>query len=148
LLCKADLVSEMVGEFPELQGTMGYYYALNEGLPEAVALAIKEHYLPRFAGDAIPTTLLGCAVSLADRIDKLVGIFGIGGAPSGDKDPFALRRQAVSALRMCIEKALPLDLEQPLQAALLAYKGFVTHPTLLTDLKNFLNERLRAWYQD
>ena len=109
-LCKCDLATEMVGEFPELQGIMGRYYALHDGEDPAVATAIADHYLPRFAGDTLPGDTVAQAVALADRIDTLVGIFGIGQAPTGDKDPFALRRAALGVIRILIEHALSLDL--------------------------------------
>ncbi|MBK6615062.1 glycine--tRNA ligase subunit beta [Ottowia sp.] len=110
LLAKTDLVTDMVGEFPELQGTMGRYYALNDGLPEPVADAIEDHYKPRFAGDELPRGDVGVVAALADKLETLVGMFGIGNLPTGDRDPFALRRHALGVIRMLIEKALPLDL--------------------------------------
>ena len=120
-LAKTDLVTDMVGEFPELQGIMGRYYALNDGLGEAVADAIEDHYKPRFAGDALPRGLAGVAVALADKLETLVGMFGIGNLPSGDKDPFALRRHALGVIRMLIEKELPLDLRELMAAAKAAF---------------------------
>ncbi|HRM94056.1 MAG TPA: glycine--tRNA ligase subunit beta, partial [Alicycliphilus sp.] len=110
LLAKTDLVTDMVGEFPELQGTMGRYYALNDGLDAAVADAIEDHYKPRFAGDALPRGAAGVVVALADKLETLVGMFGIGNLPTGDRDPFALRRHALGVIRMLVEKDLPLDL--------------------------------------
>jgi glycyl-tRNA synthetase beta chain len=109
-LAKADLLTDMVGEFPELQGTMGTYYARHDGEPEEVALACTEHYQPRFSGDALPGTRVGTAVALADKLETLVGIWGIGLVPTGEKDPFALRRHALGVLRILIEKQLPIDL--------------------------------------
>ena len=109
-LAKTDLVTDMVGEFPELQGIMGRYYALNDGLPAAVADAIEDHYKPRFAGDELPRGPVGLAVALADKLETLVGMFGIGNLPTGDKDPFALRRHALGILRMLVEKKLALDM--------------------------------------
>nr|WP_315182991.1 glycine--tRNA ligase subunit beta [uncultured Albidiferax sp.] len=109
LLAKTDLVTDMVGEFPELQGTMGRYYALNDGLGQDVADAIEDHYKPRFAGDTLPRNPVGVAVALADKLETLVGMFGIGNLPTGDKDPFALRRHALGVIRMLIEQNLPLD---------------------------------------
>ena len=109
LLAKTDLVTDMVGEFPELQGIMGGYYALNDGLGETVAHAIEDHYKPRFAGDALPRNTAGVVVALADKLETLVGMFGIGNLPTGDKDPFALRRHALGVIRMLVEKDLPLD---------------------------------------
>ncbi|MEO7399712.1 MAG: glycine--tRNA ligase subunit beta [Polaromonas sp.] len=110
LLAKTDLVTDMVGEFPELQGIMGRYYALNDGLSLEVADAIEDHYKPRFAGDELPRNMAGVAVALADKLETLVGMFGIGNLPTGDKDPFALRRHALGVIRMLVEKDLPLDL--------------------------------------
>ncbi|HEY0295577.1 MAG TPA: glycine--tRNA ligase subunit beta, partial [Bordetella sp.] len=110
-LAKADLLTDMVGEFPELQGTMGRYYALNDGLAADVADAIEDHYKPRFAGDELPRGQVGVVVALADKLETLAGMFGIGNLPSGDKDPFALRRHALGVIRMLIEKDLPLDLD-------------------------------------
>jgi glycyl-tRNA synthetase beta chain len=109
-LCKADLVTGMVGEFPELQGVMGKYYALHDGEPRAVAEAIEAHYKPRFSGDSLPPPGIAIAVALADKVEALVGIFGIGQTPTGEKDPFGLRRQALGVLRMLMERALPLEL--------------------------------------
>ncbi|HWH75433.1 MAG TPA: glycine--tRNA ligase subunit beta [Methylibium sp.] len=115
MLAKADLLTDMVGEFPELQGTMGRYYALHDGLPEPVAFAIEDHYRPRFAGDALPRNDIGTVVALADKLETLVGLFGIGQLPTGDKDPFALRRHALGVIRMLIEKKLPVSLDNLLQ---------------------------------
>lgn len=109
-LAKTDLVTDMVGEFPELQGIMGGYYALNDGLGETVANAIEDHYKPRFAGDALPRNTAGVVVALADKLETLVGMFGIGNLPTGDRDPFALRRHALGVIRMLVEKDLPLSL--------------------------------------
>ena len=115
-LAKTDLVTDMVGEFPELQGIMGGYYALNDGLGETVANAIEDHYKPRFAGDALPRNTAGVVVALADKLETLVGMFGIGNLPTGDRDPFALRRHALGVIRMLVEKDLPLELEKLLQS--------------------------------
>ncbi len=117
LLAKTDLVTDMVGEFPELQGTMGRYYALNDGLSSDVADAIEDHYKPRFAGDALPRNAVGLAVALADKLETLAGMFGIGNLPTGDKDPFALRRHALGVVRMLADKELPLDLDVLVQTA-------------------------------
>lgn len=111
-LAKADLLTDMVGEFPELQGTMGRYYARHDGLTDAVADAIEDHYRPRFAGDALPRNPIGVTVALADKLETLVGMFGIGNLPTGDKDPFALRRHALGVIRMLVERALPLEVKQ------------------------------------
>src|SRR5690606_13518858 len=111
-LCKSDLVSEMVLEFDDLQGIMGRYYAANDGEDAEVAAAMFEHYLPRFAGDQLPLTATGTAVALADRLDTLVGIFGIGQPPTGSRDPFALRRASLGVLRLLVEKAIDLNLAE------------------------------------
>ena len=111
LLAKTDLITDMVGEFPELQGIMGRYYALNDGLNAEVADAIEDHYKPRFSGDELPRNMTGVVVALADKLETLVGMFGIGNLPTGDKDPFALRRHALGVIRMLVEKDLPLDIE-------------------------------------
>ena len=139
-LAKSDLVTDMVGEFPELQGTMGRYYALNDGLPEAVADAIEDHYKPRFAGDALPRNDVGLVVALADKLETLVGMFGIGNLPTGDRDPFALRRHALGVLRMLSEKNLPLAPEALVRAAVPAFGDRIQDPT--EALLNFLDERL------
>src|SRR5262249_19399439 len=127
-LSKCDLLTEMVGEFPTLQGVMGYYYAKKDGLDEACALAIKEHYYPRFANDDLPSNLAGCSVALADKLDSLIGIFGINQAPTGEKDPFALRRAANGVLAILIGKQLPLDLIQLLEQAKQAYGIHLPNP--------------------
>jgi glycyl-tRNA synthetase beta chain len=120
-LAKTDLVTDMVGEFPELQGIMGGYYALNDGLPESVAHAIEDHYKPRFAGDTLPRNSVGVVVALADKLETLVGMFGIGNLPTGDKDPFALRRHALGVIRMLVEKDLALDVSVLVQGAIPAF---------------------------
>lgn len=124
-LAKTDLVTDMVGEFPELQGTMGRYYALNDKLPVAVADAIEDHYKPRFAGDELPRNDVGVVVALADKLETLVGMFGIGNLPTGDKDPFALRRHALGVIRMLVEQDLPLDVFGLVQ---MAKRGFGRDP--------------------
>jgi glycyl-tRNA synthetase beta chain len=148
LLAKADLTTEMVGEFPELQGIAGYYYALNAGEKPTVAKALREQYLPKFSGDSLPDSDLGIAVALADRLDTLVGVFGINQAPTGDKDPFALRRAALGILRILIEKKLNLDLKPLLAFAFRAYDGKCENPQTVTDALNFILERLKPWYQE
>jgi glycyl-tRNA synthetase beta chain len=120
-LAKTDLVTDMVGEFPELQGIMGGYYALNDGLPESVAHAIEDHYKPRFAGDSLPRNDVGVVVALADKLETLVGMFGIGNLPTGDKDPFALRRHALGVIRMLVEKDLALDVSALVQGVAPAF---------------------------
>jgi glycyl-tRNA synthetase beta chain len=141
-LAKADLMTAMVGEFPELQGTMGRYYALAQGEPEDLALAIEEHYRPRFAGDAIPSTCTAQAVALADKIDTLVGIFAIEQRPSGTKDPFGLRRAALGVLRILIEARLDLDLIELLRAS--AQSQPVQRPAVVDEVYEFIIERLRG----
>lgn len=144
LLAKADLVTDMVGEFPELQGIMGTYYARHDGEPEAVALAISEHYQPRFAGDALPTSPTGTAVALADKLETLVGIWGIGLQPTGDRDPFALRRHALGILRMLIEKRLPLSLSTLLSDTQQQFSAPSAFTVPGPELTSFLYERLRG----
>lgn len=146
LLAKADLLSGMVGEFPELQGIMGRYYALHDGESNEVAQAILEHYQPRFSGDALPDTPLGTTLALADKMETLAGLFGIGQLPTGDKDPFALRRHALGVLRMLIEKRLPLRVSQLINAAFDALGDRVTGGR--TELGNFLAERLSGYLRD
>ena len=140
LLAKTDLVTDMVGEFPELQGIMGRYYARGDGLPDAVADAIEDHYKPRFAGDELPRGPVGVVVALADKLETLVGMFGIGNLPTGDRDPFALRRHALGVIRMLIEKDLPLDLLPLLQGAVPAFGAKIEDAT--TQLADFIYDRL------
>ena len=140
LLAKTDLLTDMVGEFPELQGTMGGYYAVNDGLPDDVAFAIEDHYKPRFAGDALPRQNVGLVLALADKLETLVGMFGIGNLPTGDRDPFALRRHALGVIRMLVEKDLPLDLPALLGAAAAAFGDKIEDPR--APLADFLYERL------
>ncbi|GAB2456429.1 glycine--tRNA ligase subunit beta [Comamonas humi] len=140
MLAKTDLVTDMVGEFPELQGTMGRYYALNDGLDVAVADAIEDHYKPRFAGDELPRGDVGVAVALADKLETLVGMFGIGNLPTGDRDPFALRRHALGVIRMLVEKDLPLDLQPLLAGSLPAFGDKVQDAT--AQLLDFIYDRL------
>ena len=127
-LAKADLVTDMVGEFPELQGIMGGYYARHDGLGDAIADAIEDHYKPRFAGDALPRNRAGLVVALADKLETLVGLFGVGQVPTGDKDPFALRRHALGVIRMLVEAALPLDLDTLLALAVPVFGEAITDP--------------------
>ena len=151
MLAKCDLLSDMVGEFPELQGIMGRYYARHDGEPEEVAEALDEQYLPRFAGDRLPATPTGQALAVADRLDTLTGIFGIGLLPSGDKDPFALRRAALGVLRILIERRLDLDLVPLLETAVAGYQarnGLRFDNTLVEQVFDFMMERLRAYYQE
>jgi glycyl-tRNA synthetase beta chain len=139
-LAKADLVTDMVGEFPELQGVMGGYYARHDGESEAVAFAIEDHYRPRFAGDELPRNDAGIAVALADKLETLIGLFGVGEKPSGDKDPFALRRHALGVIRMLVERELPLDLDALFALALPPFGGRFADPR--TALADFVYERL------
>lgn len=139
-LAKTDLVTDMVGEFPELQGIMGGYYALNDGLGETVAHAIEDHYKPRFAGDALPRNTAGVVVALADKLETLVGMFGIGNLPTGDRDPFALRRHALGVIRMLVEKDLPLDLNALLAGAVPAFGDKITDAS--AQLADFIYDRL------
>ncbi|HSX20686.1 MAG TPA: glycine--tRNA ligase subunit beta, partial [Gammaproteobacteria bacterium] len=143
-LCKADLLTNMVYEFPELQGIMGYYYALHDKEPKDVAIAIQEHYKPRTASDDLPDSKCGIAVAIADRVDTLVGFFGIGNVPTGEKDPFALRRQALAIVRILIEKNINLDLRALMQTAVKNYAGKIKDST--DELMQFCFERLKAWY--
>jgi glycyl-tRNA synthetase beta chain len=140
LLAKADLLTDMVGEFPELQGIMGGYYARHEGLRDGVAIAIEDHYKPRFAGDALPRNHTGTVVALADKLETLVGLFGLGQLPTGDKDPFALRRHALGVIRILIEKNLPLDLPALLDAAVAVFADLISNPG--EALKSFIHDRL------
>ncbi len=146
-ICKADLLTEMVFEFPELQGIMGNYYARHDGEPHDVCVAIQESYLPRFAKDVLPETPTGICVALADRLDTLIGIFGIGQLPSGDKDPFGLRRQALAILRILIEKKLNLDLEDLCEMARHGY-GSLIDEEVVQQVLHFCFERFKAWYQE
>jgi glycyl-tRNA synthetase beta chain len=148
LLSKCDLASEMVGEFPELQGIAGYYYALNDDEPEDVALALNEQYMPRGAGAELPSTLTGAAVAVADKLDTLVGIFGIGMLPTGSKDPFALRRAALGVLRILSEKGLDLDLKRAIAFAVEQYGDKVKAAGLAAQVLDFIYDRLRARYED
>jgi glycyl-tRNA synthetase beta chain len=148
-IAKCDLVSEMVFEFDDLQGTAGYYYALHDGEAAEVAAAIKEQYLPRFAGDQLPTSLCGNALAIAERLDTLVGIFGIDQAPSGSKDPFALRRAALGIIRIIRENRYStLDLHHLIGAAADAFASKLSNENVETDVSNFIFDRYRAIYQE
>ncbi len=146
-LAKTDLVTDMVGEFPELQGIMGGYYARHDGLGEEVALAIEDHYKPRFAGDALPRTTAGLVLALADKLETLVGMFGIGNAPTGDKDPFALRRHALGVIRMLVERQLPLQPDELVRSAQAAFPAGMLQDARAV-LGQFLAERLRGYLKD
>ena len=148
LLSKCDLATEMVGEFPEMQGVAGYYYAINDGEPEDVALALNEQYMPRGAGAELPQTLTGAAVAIADKLDILVGIFGIGMLPTGSKDPYALRRAALGVLRILIEKQLDLDLTTAVEFAVKQFGAKVKAAGLSDQVLEFIFDRLRARYED
>ncbi|MWP46805.1 glycine--tRNA ligase subunit beta [Gilliamella sp. Pas-s27] len=147
-LTKCDLVTNTVFEFPETQGIMGRYLALKDGESSEVAIAIEEQYKPRFAGDELPSTAVSCAVSIAEKLDTLAGIFGIGQHPKGDKDPFALRRAAIGVLRIIVEKALPLDLVELASYAASLYGDKLTNKNVVDDVVNFMQGRFRAWYQE
>jgi glycyl-tRNA synthetase beta chain len=157
-LCKCDLLTAMVGEFPELQGIMGTYYAQADGEPHEVAAAIREHYLPRAAGDQLPATRAGLALAIADKLDTLAGIFAIGEKPTGTKDPFGLRRAALGVQRMLIEKGLDLDLRRYIEQALAGVRADIarlrataataTPDSTAGEIYDFLMERLRAYYLD
>ncbi len=148
VLVKVDLVTDMVGEFPELQGTMGRYYALNDGEPPAVADAIAQHYWPRFAGDALPQAPVAVAVALADKIESLVGMFGVGSIPTGDKDPFGLRRAALGVLRILLEGSKPLRLDDLIGAGFAAFGGGIAIRDAREDVLSFVLERLRAYLRE
>ena len=147
LLSKADLMTNMVGEFPEVQGIMGMHYAHLDGEAEAVALALNEQYMPRFAGDELPSRLEGAAVAIADKLDTLVGIFGISQAPKGDKDPFALRRAAIGALRIMVDKQLPLDLTEVIAFSQQTFGTRLSNAKVAQDVLEFMLGRFRAWYE-
>ena len=148
LLSKCDLATEMVGEFPELQGIMGTYYAQHDGENNEVALALDQQYQPRFAGDELPGTATGQAVAIADKVDTLVGILGIGKHPTGDKDPFALRRAALGVLRIIVGKELNLDLAFLLQQAVALYGDKLTNKNVSGDFLDFMNGRYQTWFID
>jgi len=152
-LAKCDLLTAMVGEFPELQGVMGRYYALNDGEPEAVADALAEQYLPRFAGDSLPATGAGLALAVADKLDTLVGIFAIGQKPTGTKDPYGLRRAALGVLRILIETGISLDLRELIRTALDSVRADIARlggkapaESLAEEIYDYMMERLRVWY--
>jgi glycyl-tRNA synthetase beta chain len=147
-LCKCDLLTSMVFEFPELQGVMGRYYAVHDGEHPEVAAALDEQYRPRFAGDTLPCTHTGQALAIADRLDTLVGIFAIGQPPTGDKDPFGLRRAALGVLRIMIEHKLDLDLHEMIAIAAAIMPAQVKASRITVDLFAFMMERLRAYYLD
>ncbi|WP_085247688.1 glycine--tRNA ligase subunit beta [Gilliamella mensalis] len=147
-LTKCDLVTNTVFEFPETQGIMGRYLALKDGESIEVATAIEEQYKPRFAGDELPSTAVSCAVAIAEKMDTLAGIFGIGQHPKGDKDPFALRRAAIGVLRIIVEKSLPLDLVELTNYAASLYGDKLNNTNVVEDIVTFMQGRFRAWYQE
>lgn len=148
LLAKTDLTTDLVIEFPELQGIAGCYYALHDNEPESVAKALNEQYMPRFSGDALPDTLCGSALAIADRLDTLIGVFGINQAPTGDKDPFGLRRAALGVLRILIEKPFNLDLKELLQFAFDHYQNKLSNTNTVNDTLHFMLDRLKPWYME
>ena len=148
LLSKCDLMTNMVFEFTDTQGVMGMHYARHDGEDEEVAVALNEQYMPRFAGDELPKSLVASAVALADKFDTLTGIFGIGQAPKGSADPFALRRAALGALRIIVEKNLPLDLEDLVKKSAALFGDKLTNSNVVADVVDFMLGRFRAWYQD
>ena len=148
LLSKCDLMTNMVFEFTDTQGVMGMHYARHDGEDEEVAVALNEQYMPRFAGDELPKSLVASAVALADKFDTLTGIFGIGQAPKGSADPFALRRAALGALRIIVEKNLPLDLDDLVKKSAALFGDKLTNKNVVADVVDFMLGRFRAWYQD
>ncbi len=148
LLSKTDLMTDMVLEFPQVQGTMGKYYALHDGESQTIAQALEDQYRPRFAGDSLPEANIGCAVAIADKVDTLVGIFGIGQAPKGDKDPFALRRAAIGLIRIIIEKQLNLDIADLVQHSKTLFADKLTNENVSSDVIDFIMGRFRAYYEE
>ncbi len=148
LLSKCDLVTNMVGEFADLQGLMGYYYALNDGEPEEVAIAINEQYMPRFSGAALPASSTGNILAVADKLDSMVGLFAIGQPPTGSKDPFALRRSAIGILRILVEQKLDLNILDCIDQAIAGFESVDIRPGTKEEVFDFLLERFRAWYLD
>ncbi|MCU9998178.1 glycine--tRNA ligase subunit beta [[Pasteurella] aerogenes] len=148
LLSKCDLMTNMVFEFTDTQGVMGMHYARHDGEDEEVAVALNEQYMPRFAGDELPKSLVASSVALADKFDTLTGIFGIGQAPKGSADPFALRRAALGALRIIVEKNLPLDLAEIVKKSTALFGDKLTNANVVEDVVDFMLGRFRAWYQD
>ncbi|HGW6095582.1 TPA: glycine--tRNA ligase subunit beta [Serratia marcescens] len=148
LLSKCDLMTNMVFEFTDTQGVMGMHYARHDGEEEDVAVALNEQYQPRYAGDALPQSLVACSLAIADKMDTLAGIFGIGQHPKGDKDPFALRRAALGVLRIIVEKNLPLDLQTLTEEAVRLYGSKLTNAKVVDEVVEFMLGRFRAWYQE
>ncbi|MEP0355533.1 glycine--tRNA ligase subunit beta [Paraglaciecola sp.] len=148
LLSKTDLMTNMVMEFPDVQGVMGMHYARLDGEPELVSLAQNEQYMPRYSGDTLPTSQVSMSVALADKVDTLVGIFGIGQTPKGDKDPFALRRAAIGVLRIIVENNLPLDLVELVKASIFTFDEKIKSDGLCNDVVDFVLARFKAWYAE
>jgi glycyl-tRNA synthetase, tetrameric type, beta subunit len=148
LLSKCDLMTNMVFEFTDTQGVMGMHYARHDGEAEDVAVALNEQYQPRYAGDALPQSLVACSLAIADKMDTLAGIFGIGQHPKGDKDPFALRRAALGVLRIIVEKNLPLDLQTLTEESVRLYGSKLTNAKVVDEVVEFMLGRFRAWYQE
>tara|TARA_B110000858_G_scaffold89247_1_gene103117 strand:- start:38247 stop:40325 length:2079 start_codon:yes stop_codon:yes gene_type:complete len=148
MLSKCDLVTNMVGEFADLQGLMGSYYASNDGEPEAVARAINEQYMPRYAGDDLPSSAIGSILAIADKLDSIVGLFAIGQPPTGSKDPFALRRSAIGVLRILVENKLDLDLMACIETSLKGFDSLESDPDTADQVFAFMLERFRSWYSD
>ncbi|MDP2695069.1 MAG: glycine--tRNA ligase subunit beta, partial [Gallionella sp.] len=147
-LAKADLLTDMVGEFPELQGIMGRYYALHDGEDKVVADAVEAHYHPRFAGDTLPQGAIACAVALADKLETLVGIYGIGQVPTGEKDPFGLRRHALGILRILVETPLDLPLHALINTAAANFPDGMLSATVASDVEGFMLDRLRGYLRE
>lgn len=147
-LAKCDLLTLMVGEFADLQGLMGFYYALHDGEPEELAQALNEQYMPRFSGDSLPNSKTGIALALADKLDSIVGIFGIGQPPTGSKDPFALRRSAIGVLRLIVEKELDLDLLYCIEQAVSGFEEANLAQNTADEVFEFMLERFKAWFMD
>jgi glycyl-tRNA synthetase beta chain len=148
MLSKCDLVTNMVGEFADLQGLMGSYYAANDGEPEPVATAINEQYMPKYAGDDLPSTPIGSILAVADKLDSIVGLFAIGQPPTGSKDPFALRRSAIGVLRILVENKLDLDLLTCIEASLKGFDSLEIESDTAEKVFEFMLERFRSWYSD
>ena len=148
LLSKCDLVTSMVGEFADLQGRMGYYYALNDGEDPAVAVAINEQYMPRFAGDSIPASLTGSVLAVADKLDSMLGMFAVGHPPTGSRDPFALRRSAIGILRILVENKLDLNILTTIEQAASGFDAVNIEQQACMDVFEFLLDRFRSWYTD
>jgi glycyl-tRNA synthetase beta chain len=148
LLSKTDLMTNMVMEFPDVQGVMGMHYAREDGEPEEVAIALDEQYKPRYSGDSLPSSNVSCAIALADKLDTLVGIFGIGQIPKGDKDPFALRRAAIGVLRIIVDNQLDLDLEDLVSSSRALFADKLSNESVQQQVVDFVLARFRTWYQE